>query len=286
MEKIGIIGAGKVGCSFGKYLASAGFFDALTGIYSKSAASTKEAADFLGVRAYDSVEELVSDSNMIFITVPDSKIAGVWKQCMEFDVAGKIFCHCSGALASTVFEGITDRQAFGYSIHPFMAVADKYTSFRQFSEALFTIEGNEARLEDVKQFLEEAGLRVQVISKESKLLYHASASLASNCMVGLTQMAMDQLMKCGFSESNAKMALKPLMLGNLSKVLEVGSVQALTGPVERADAFTVKGHLSVFEGENKEVYRLLSREILEVARKKNPDRDYSAVEEALSDCQI
>lgn len=281
MENIGIIGAGKVGVSLGKYFSQAGLFDALSGFYSKTEASAADAAGFTGSIRYDSLEELVRKNKIIFITVPDSRIAGIWEKCKELDIAGKIFCHCSGALASTVFGGIEDRLAFGYSIHPFMAVSDKYTAYKQFSEALFTIEGSSERLAEVQSFLEQAGLHVQRISRESKLLYHASASLASNCMVGLAQIAIENLIKCGFSEENARLALKPLMIGNLEKVLSDGAVRTLTGPVERADAATVKGHLEIFHGEEKEIYRLLSYKILEVAKQKHPERDYQAMKELL-----
>ena len=56
---------------------------------------------------------------------------------------------------------------------------------------------------------------------------------------------------------------------------------ALTGPVERNDIETVKKHLAVLEGNSHTVYRTVSREVLNIAKMKNKDRDYSKMEDVL-----
>ena len=58
--KIGIIGAGKVGCSIGKYLKKHDF--SVAGYCSKSKKSVEEAATFTNTKAYDSLAELVAES--------------------------------------------------------------------------------------------------------------------------------------------------------------------------------------------------------------------------------
>ena len=52
-------------------------------------------------------------------------------------------------------------------------------------------------------------------------------------------------------------------------------MNALTGPVERNDVGTVARHLAVLEGDDRELYRLLSLRLVEVARQKHPDRDFT-----------
>lgn len=66
--KIGIIGAGKVGCSIGKYLTEHGF--SVAGYCSKSKKSVEEAATFTNTKAYDSLAELVAESTILFLTTP------------------------------------------------------------------------------------------------------------------------------------------------------------------------------------------------------------------------
>ena len=62
-------------------------------------------------------------------------------------------------------------------------------------------------------------------------------------------------------------------------------MEALTGPIERGDAQTVRKHLDAMEEENlteiREIYEGLSRVLVEMAEKKHPERDYRTVKEIL-----
>ena len=131
---IGFIGAGKVGCSIGKYLAESGQAGALhvKGYYSRSSRSTKDAAHFTDSKAYESIAALTNECDVIFLTVPDGSIQGTWQQVKECEIRGKTICHCSGAMSSRdAFKGIEETGAFGYSIHPLFAVSDKYNAYKE-----------------------------------------------------------------------------------------------------------------------------------------------------------
>ena len=99
--KAGFIGAGKVGFSLGKYLTANGI--TVTGYYSKSPISAKSAADFTKTRSYNSITELLNDSDTIFVTVPDGTIGEIWDYMQNLDVKNKNICHCSGSISSAVF---------------------------------------------------------------------------------------------------------------------------------------------------------------------------------------
>ena len=94
--KIGFIGAGKVGFSLGKYFVSNGIF--VTGYYSMSPKSAKSAAEFTNSRMYNSLTDILKDSDTLFITVPDDAIGTVWEYMKNLDVKNKKICHCSGIL--------------------------------------------------------------------------------------------------------------------------------------------------------------------------------------------
>ena len=100
-------------------------------------------------------------------------------------------------------------------------------------------------------------------------------------MVGLSELAIGLLGECGFDREHARIALKPLMQGNLDAIMEHDTLGALTGPAERADVRTVDKHLHVLNGEDREIYRLLTKKIVEVAKIKNPERDYALLDELL-----
>lgn len=253
----------------------------VTGYCSHTMRSAEDAAEFTGSKSYSQMEQLVADSDVVFFTVPDEAIAEVWEQVKTFPIQGKIICHCSGALSSAVFSEIGQMGASGYSIHPFFAVSDRYNSYKELSKALFTIEGTNDRLEEMTGLLRQCGLTVQQIQAAGKVRYHAAAAVASNLVVGIVELAEELLVSCGFSQENALYALKPLMEGNLSRIMEAGTAEALTGPLERADSGTVQKHLQALEGEDREIYRLLSQKILGVAKSKNPNRDYMEMERIL-----
>lgn len=277
--KIGFIGAGKVGVSLGKYFADNN--QEITGYYSKFEKDAIEAAEFTNSQVYRNQEDLVKDSEMLFVTVPDGVIEKVWNQVKTYDVSGKIICHASGALSSEVFSDISELKGFGFSIHPLFAVSDKYNSYKELSGSYFTIEGSEQKINVVKSFLEKMGNNVCIISKNDKVKYHASAAIASNLVVGLISLSERLLTECGFDEKSAHEALAPIIKGNVNHIINDGVTKALTGPIERNDITTVKKHLEILDDNDKEIYKRLSLEVVNVAEKKNKDRDYSKIKETL-----
>lgn len=277
--KVGFIGAGKVGFSLGKYLADNN--QHIVGYYSEFEKDAKEASRFTDSDCYTDAELLVKDSEIVFVTVPDGVIEKVWSSIKHFNLSGKIICHASGALSSEVFSDISKCGGFGFSIHPLFAVSDKYSSYKELSKSYFTVEGSEEKIDFIKQWLESFGNNVCVISKENKVKYHASAAIASNLVVGLISLSEQLLLECGFDKDSAKLALAPIIRGNVEHCLNDGCVEALTGPIERNDITTVLKHLNILNGKSKEIYKAVSRQVLDVAESKNENRDYSKMEAIL-----
>ena len=268
--RIGFIGAGKVGFSLGRYFTEHNV--CVSGYYSRNLNSSKEAAAFTKTKYYEQLTEIIEESDTLFLTVPDGSIREVYSEIIQSDIEGKCLVHCSGAMSSMIFSGIGQKGARGCSVHPICAVSDKLTGYQDLSKAYFTIEGKDVA--DVEELIRSCGNVVEAISAEDKVKYHAAAVCASNLVAGLYDLAAGLLKDCGLSESFAGHALQPLFMGNAENVVSVGAVRALTGPVERADITTVEKHLVALEGEEREIYRLLSRHLVDVAKQKNPDRDY------------
>ena len=96
--KIGFIGAGKVGFSLGKYFAENGM--EISGYFSRSENSAKEAAEFTFSDFFDSCEKLINASDTVFLTVPDGAICETYLALPKDMLNGKQLCHCSGAMQS------------------------------------------------------------------------------------------------------------------------------------------------------------------------------------------
>lgn len=278
--RIGIIGAGKVGVTLGKYLADAGV--AVCGFYSRTKTSAAQAADFVKTALYEDLIDLVKASDTLFITVPDGEIGNVWDCIAGYDLTDKVICHFSGSLSSNVFSGMERTGAWGVSIHPMYAFSDKFTSYQKFHTACLVAEGDaEAILRMQKLFAEKLGHPMLFIRAEDKVKYHAAAALASNYMIALLETSMRLLAECGFSERDSLSVLRPIVQNNVSAMLEKGPVEALTGPVERGDLGTVQRHLHVLQGGTAEaVYRDLGDVLIDLAKRKHPGWD----EQAMRDC--
>lgn len=280
--KVGFVGAGKVGCSLGKHFTLFGVD--VVGYYSRSIESAKDAANFTESNYFSNLETLIEESDVVFVTVPDDAIAGVWDRIKCMSIAGKYICHCSGSLSSRVFKGIEELGAYGFSIHPLLAVSDRYHSYKELPSTVFTIEGNSSTLPEFLDLLARYGLNLSEIDGDMRTRYHMAAVMASNLVVSLIQTASEEFEACGMDPRIVREGMAPLILNNVNKVLDVGAVGALTGPIERNDVQTVKNHLRVVDGVNRDIYVDLSRKAIEIAKVKHPESNYDELGGLLNSC--
>lgn len=279
--KIGIIGAGRVGFSMGKYLSGQKSDICVIGYYDTVTENAAEAAGFTGTQCFEDVQSLVELSDTLFLTTPDGMIRGAWDCIKEMSLNKKNICHFSGSLSSNVFSGMEKTGARGCSIHPMLAFSDKYSSYQQLENAFFTIEGDREAVEVMTGLFQSIGNTICPIDGEKKALYHAAASILSNQVVAVLDTGYRLLTECGFSREDAVKASEHLVRGNVENVLQQDTVQALTGPIDRNDIDTVKKHLSVLEGSDREMYCILGKKLVEIAGIKNPDRDYTELSKLL-----
>ena len=215
--------------------------------------------------------------------MPDSSISQIWDYMRNLDIRNKNICHCSGSISSTAFFDAQNKGAYAYSIHPLCAINDRYEAYKNLANAVFTIEGNSEHLDSLMQIFQKCGNDIIKIDTQKKALYHASAVMASNLVTALFATSIDLLNRCGVDKKMAKNILLPLLQGNVDNLATFDIKDALTGPVERNDLITIKKHLNAFNQENlnqeKEIYKLLSQKLIEIAQSKNSLKDYSEMKE-------
>lgn len=282
--KVGFIGAGKVGCSLGKYFVENGI--AVSGYYSRTLEASIAAADFTLTGNYETLESILEDSDTLFLTVPDGQIGKVWDDMRNLDIKNKMICHCSGSISSTTFFDAEKRGAKIYSVHPLYAINDRFCAWESLKNAYFVVEGTTKGREEIEELLTSCGNKVIVTDTAKKALYHGAAVTASNLVIGLVNLSVKMLVECGFEKEEAFGALSNLFLGNAQSIVQKGTIDALTGPVERNDISTIKRHLEAFERENafenaEAVYRLLSMELVEIAKEKHKEKEYDDLMEVL-----
>lgn len=276
---IGFIGCGKVGFSLGKYFSMKGI--TLSGYYSKSYKDAIEASEFTNSKAYENINDLASDSSMIFITTPDDSIHAVWQKLSTLNLANKIICHTSGSLTSSIFSNINNSDAFAYSIHPIFAFSDKYNAYKNLQNAYFSIEGPVSHIHELKDFIQSLGNKAFVINKEDKALYHLASVTVSNLVLSLINTGCSYLVQCGLNDDDALKALLPLVQNNIDNIKSNGFISALTGPIERNDLGTVKHHLGAIPIGDVQLYKNLSLNLLHLSEKKHKNKDYRKLKEYL-----
>ena len=89
----------------------------------------------------------------------------------------------------------------------------------------------------------ELGAKPKHVTGRERVLYHAAAVYASNFVDVVLSEAVRVLGTIGWTEAEATRALMPLVDGAVANVRKRGVVGALTGPIRRGDADTVRRHL-------------------------------------------
>ena len=144
------------------------------------------------------------------------------------------------------------------SCHPLYAVSSRFQSWQELGRAWFTLEGDDAAVTALETLLDSLGARHARIDAAQKARYHASAVMASNLVVGLYDMAADELSRCGLARADAEAALAALFLGNAEHIATDGVAASLTGPAARGDEATIGRHLACLDGDDRAVYELLT----------------------------
>lgn len=296
--KIGFIGPGKVGVSLGRYFTHKGM--ELSGFYGRDINTTIEAANITKSKFYDNIKDIIKESNILFITTPDDMISIIDRELSKFDLNNKSICHTSGSLKSNVLSNTKHSGALIYSIHPIFAFSNKNTSLQEMENIYFSIEGDylensssnnsisgdfgcniknssfrNYELKDNKtnfnneqipviNFMRTLGNKFFIRGKETSSIYHLANVFVSNLTLSLISIGTNYLKKLGLNEEEALNAIKPLIQGNIDSIINKGFVNSLTGPILRGDISTIEKHLSVLEKEDKELYKILSLNLLKL----------------------
>ncbi|WP_252131130.1 Rossmann-like and DUF2520 domain-containing protein [Clostridium caldaquaticum] len=282
--KISFIGAGKAGFSLGKFFKEKGLD--VCGYYSRNLSSSKEASVFTKTKHFERIEDLITESSIIFITVPDDEILNVYSKLKCYSLKDKIICHTSGCLSSHIFSDIDDLGAYSYSFHPMFPISQKKESYKYLEDAFFTIEGHSKFLNYMTNLFSSIGIKIIQIESKDKSLYHLASVTVSNLFLALLNRSCNYLKNYGFSENEALNALYPLIKNNIENAVKFGITNALTGPIERGDITTIQKHILSMPNEHEIVYSELSKELISIAREKNKNKCYFNIENFLGNYQI
>lgn len=228
-------------------------------------------------------QRLPENTSIALLAVPDSALRDVCHDLARAGPAppGCAVLHLSGALTSDVLEPL---HAVGYSVgslHPLQTIADPWGSADRLAGAGFAIAGEPAAIAAARRLVGALDGIPFVIAPALRPLYHAAAVFASNYIVVLAEVAARMLRSAGVDEDVALPALLPLLRGTLQNLEHLGPASALTGPIVRGDADTVRLHLARLSGDERALYCALGREAVRLARVAGLDEERAAALDSL-----
>jgi predicted short-subunit dehydrogenase-like oxidoreductase (DUF2520 family) len=266
-----LIGPGRAGQAIARLLHEAGH--EFKAIISRDPVRAAAAARFIGIPGSGTTDlSRAREGELVFIAIPDDHIEEMATTLRRkgYLAPNAVLIHFSGILPAAILQG-KNGSPRALSIHPLQTFADSVLGIRSLPGSPFAVEGDESLLPLAEELVLNMGGTPFRISTRSKPLYHAAASVASNYMVTVIVVARQIMSACGFSEEEAFHLLTPLLRGTGKNLGALGPEQALTGPIARGDIKTIACHLQALadlDPDLQEIYRVLGRKTVEVARKK------------------
>jgi predicted short-subunit dehydrogenase-like oxidoreductase (DUF2520 family) len=204
---------------------------------------------------------------LLLIATPDDAVAALATELAgERAVDGhQVVLHLSGLLDRRALEPLASTGAGLGSFHPLQSIADPAGAPARLAGAFAGLEGDERALQAGERLAAALGMRTVRLAPGAKPAYHAGAVIASNYAVVLADMAERLARQAGIGAEEAEAMYLPLMAGTVAN-LGLGPAGALTGPIRRGDAATVRSHLAVLGSGDRALYRALGLAALRLAR--------------------
>lgn len=271
MDKPGfsIIGCGTVGTSLADLLVRLGY--PVAGLASKTLASAQKTAQIIDTDlVFPNVADAAKAGQLVFITTTDDAIGPVCDAISKENgfAKGSVVLHCSGALSSSVLDKARTCGAYVGSMHPLQSFAGAKPGVNLFEGILVSVEGDGPARNLAAQVAKDLGAVCARVDTNSKMLYHASAVVASNYLVALLDLAFKLNLAAGMGPDESIAGLMPLIQGTLSNIKKQGIPDALTGPIARGDVSIVSQHIDEISAKTPELlalYNLLGTHTVDLA---------------------
>jgi predicted short-subunit dehydrogenase-like oxidoreductase (DUF2520 family) len=240
--RVGVVGAGRVGSVLGAALALAGH--EVVGTSAVSAASLARAEALLPGVAVLPVDQVVQRAELVLLTVPDDALPDLVAGLAATGAfpRGALVAHTSGRHGVAVLEPATRAGALPLALHPVLPFAGTRVDLHRLSGTAFGVTAPDALRPAAEALVVEMGGEPVWLPESQRPLWHAALAHGANHLTTLVASSADLLRSAGVEDPGA--VLGPLLGAALDGSLRAGDA-AVTGPVARGDAGTVRAHLEV-----------------------------------------
>jgi predicted short-subunit dehydrogenase-like oxidoreductase (DUF2520 family) len=275
--RVTIIGAGRMGQGLGLALKRRGYKVVLC------SRSPREVIPPLLLHQ-GSLAEATAGAELVLIATPDDAIGEVAEELAANQAVShdQVVLHLSGLLDRKILAPLAESGAGCGSFHPVQSIADAGTAAERLKGAYVGVEGDERALVAAERLANTLRMLPVRISAESKPAYHAGAAFVANYTVALVGVAERLARSAGVPADIAGRLYLPLLAGAVANLSSLGPAAALTGAVRRGDVHTIQSHLDALGPEDRELYRIVGRAAVLLAREAGlSESSLRRVEEAL-----
>ncbi|MBD3413268.1 MAG: DUF2520 domain-containing protein [Candidatus Aminicenantes bacterium] len=268
MNKVAIIGAGRLGTHLGYALSTKDYH--IISASCQSLSSAKKSIKIIGEGVpFTDNKRAAKNAEIIILCVPDDQIKDVVTELSSLSFQNKFVFHCSGLLSSQILDPLQKTGALTASIHPVQSFPKKGRRTDLFHHIYFGVEGMETAQKTARKMVKQLGGHSFMLQPDKKPLYHTACTLASNHFVVLLEMAGHLLRKTEIDKNLQNKILLPLVEGTLRNIEKNTLSGSLTGPVSRGDLETLKSNLKSLQKHPSilKIYKALSLQALNLADK-------------------
>ncbi|GAB4131155.1 MAG: DUF2520 domain-containing protein [Raineya sp.] len=255
MQKISIIGSGRVAWHLAKIFYQKGF--KLVEIYSRNPENARLLAQEVQAQVKQDLDFRLNPPDFLLISVSDNALAEVVQSiCVA---PHTLVAHTSGSMGMEIFEGLSYAFAVFYPLQTFSQ--NREVDFTKIPICL------EATKEENYVCLEKIALQishnVSRISSPQRKILHIAAVFACNFVNHLLAISKNILDEEGLAFD----LLKPLVEETIAKALEATHPKDVqTGPAIRKDNLVMERHIAYLSSKpyEQEIYKILSENIMRI----------------------
>lgn len=237
-------GAGRVGLAVARLAVRRGV--PLAGVWNPRPLRPARAELAAGLPVEVSASPPARAADLWLLAVPDDAVAEVAEalaNALDADPDAprpQAAAHCAGAHPARLLAPLADRSVPVASWHPAMTFRGAVDDSDALAAARIGLEGDPAACDVAAAFSAALGLTVVPLATETKPWYHAALVFAANGRVALDAVATGLLAEAGVEGDEARALLAPLVARTDDNLADATAAEALTGPVARGDARTVR----------------------------------------------
>ena len=257
--RVGVIGTGRAGSVSGAALHRVGH--EVVAVAAVSELSRLRAQALLPDVPIVDIDHVVAACDLVLVAIPDDALAGLLEGLAASGSVkpGQFWVHLSGRYGTDVMAPVVALGALPLAIHPVMSFTGTSMDLQRLEECPFGVTAPDELRSAAEALVIEIGGDPIWVPEDKRVLYHAALAFGSNYLITLVAQSAALLSQAGIEEP--RRVLAPLLSASLDNALRLGD-QALTGPVARGDAASVKAHLEVLTEQSElagSSYRALAR---------------------------